>query len=208
MKSTRLVLGLLLAGGAATAQQYTISTFAGIGTSPGFYPVPGDGAVSAPTAQIYSPGALALDHSGNLYIADYLSRVIWEVTGGNINPPVVGTTSPGSSGNDGPAVLATIYQVRGLAVDPGGNLYIADAGSANVRIVNPSGQINGFAGNGTSGYSGDGGASDQRITDLTVRGCGGFVWKHLHLRLRHSHRARGDYQRHYFDHLRERNCRQ
>jgi len=157
MKSIPLVLGLLLAAGAATAQQYTISTFAGIGTSPGFYPVPGDGAVSAPSAQMYSPGALALDKSGNLYVNDYLSYVIWEVSNNAVNPPIVGTTSPGSAGDDGPATLATIYQVRGLAIDPGGNLYIADAGSANVRIVNPSGQIFTFAGNGVSGYAGDGG---------------------------------------------------
>ena len=132
MKSIPLVLGLLLAAGAATAQQYTISTFAGIGTSPGFYPVPGDGAVSAPSAQMYSPGALALDKSGNLYVNDYLSYVIWEVSNNAVNPPIVGTTSPGSAGDDGPATLATIYQVRGLAIDPGGNLYIADAGSANL----------------------------------------------------------------------------
>ena len=154
-----LVLGLLLAAGAANAQQYIISTFAGIGTSPGFYPVPGDGAVSAPSAQMYSPGALALDKSGNLYVNDYLSYVIWEVSNNAVNPPVVGTTSPGSAGDDGPATLATIYQVRGLAIDPGGNLYIADAGSANVRIVNPTGQIFTFAGNGVSGYAGDGGSA-------------------------------------------------
>ena len=164
MKSIPLVLGLLLAAGAATAQQYTISTFAGIGTSPGFYPGPGLTAVPATTSQIYSPGALALDHSGNLYIADYLSRVIWEVTSGNMNPPVVGTSSPGSAGDDGPAVLATIYQVRGITVDPGGNLYIADAGSAKVRIVNPTGQIFTFAGNGNSGYAGDGG----KATDASL----------------------------------------
>jgi uncharacterized protein (TIGR03437 family) len=100
---------------------------------------------------------MALDKSGNLYVNDYLSYVIWEISNTAVNPPIVGTTSPGSAGDDGPATLATIYQVRGLAVDPGGNLYIADAGSAKVRIVNPSGQIFTFAGNGTSGYSGDGG---------------------------------------------------
>ena len=164
MNRILLVPGLLLAACAASAQQYNISTFAGIGTAPGFYPGPGVAAVTAITAQIYSPGALALDHSGNLYIADYLSSVIWEVTGGIMNPPVVGTGSPGNAGDDGPAVLATVYQVRGITLDPGGNFYIADAGSANVRIVNPSGQIFTFAGNGVSGYAGDGG----KATDASL----------------------------------------
>jgi len=164
MNRILLVPGLLLAACAASAQQYNISTFAGIGTAPGFYPGPGVAAVTAITAQIYSPGALTFDHSGNLYIADYLSNVIWEVTGGIMNPPIVGTGSPGSTGDDGPAVLATVYQVRGITFDPGGNLYIADAGSADVRIVNPSGQIFTFAGNGVSGYAGDGG----KATDASL----------------------------------------
>ncbi len=149
-----IILGLTLAAGPATAQQYTISTVAGIGTVQGYT---GDGGpVSA--AQFWSPGALALDSKGDLYISDYLQYVVREVSGGNINS-IAGSNTFGFAGDFGPGFpQASLSLVQGLAVDPGGNLYIADTSNHVVRILNPSGSIYPFAGvNATPGYAGDGG---------------------------------------------------
>jgi uncharacterized protein (TIGR03437 family) len=151
MKSTQIVFGLLLAAGAATAQQYTISTVAGIGTAEGYV---GDGGAPG-QAQLDFPFKVAVDSKGNLYIADYYTYVVREVSNGVINT-IAGDTTPGFLGDGGPGIQGEITFVHGLAADSKGNLYIADTTNARVRMVDTSGNISTFAGNGTPGYSGDG----------------------------------------------------
>ncbi len=63
------------------------------------------------------------------------------------------------SGDGGPATSASLTRPFGVAVDAAGNLYIADAGNNRIRKVSPSGIITTVAGNGTPGFSGDGGSS-------------------------------------------------
>jgi sugar lactone lactonase YvrE len=63
----------------------------------------------------------------------------------------------GYSGDKGLAINAKLNIPSDMAVDSAGNLYICDPGNNVVRKVDPSGVITTFAGNGTSGYSGDGG---------------------------------------------------
>lgn len=70
---------------------------------------------------------------------------------------VAGTGAQGYGGDGGPALEALLSFPAGLAVDAGGNLYIADAGNACVRVVRPDGTISTVAGTGTPGFSGDGG---------------------------------------------------
>src|SRR5450631_4377901 len=104
MKIHHIVLGLLLAAGAATAQQYTISTIAGIGGVQGYF---GDG--GAPTgAELDFPYRVAVDSKGNYYIADYLTNVIREVTSGGIIGTIAGTGSFGFQGDGGPGIQAFI----------------------------------------------------------------------------------------------------
>ena len=155
MKSTQIVFGLLLAAGAATAQQYTISTVAGIGTVQGYY---GDGG-PAPQAVLDFPFKVTVDSKGNFYLADYYTYVVREVSAGIINT-VAGDATPGFQGDGGPGVQAEISFVHGLTTDSKGNLYIADTSNFRVRMVAAStGIITTFAGNGTPGYSGDGGTA-------------------------------------------------
>ena len=114
-------------------------------------------------AKLNSPEGLALDASGNLYIADTGNNCVREVSTGGIITAVAGNSVAGSlgdggySGDGGPAISAQLSQPDGVAVDRAGDLFILDQTGAVVREVDPSGTIKTIAGNGTPGYSGDGG---------------------------------------------------
>ncbi|HUI55721.1 MAG TPA: hypothetical protein VLY04_12165 [Bryobacteraceae bacterium] len=128
-----------------------INTVAGNGT-PGFG---GDGA-SATAAELNVPSGLALDASGNLYIADFSNNRVRRVSPGGTITTVAGNGSIGYSGDSGSAASAQLTTPSGVAVDSSGNLYIADTGNNAVRVVT-GGIIHTVAGNGLAGFSGDGG---------------------------------------------------
>ena len=128
-----------------------ITTVAGNGVCCGFS---GDGG-AATNAQIYSPGALAVDTLGNLYIADELNQRVRRVSPDGIISTVAGTGVQGYSGDGGLAVNAQLRDPIGVAIDSAGNLYIAD--STRIREVSSNGIIGTVAGTGGQGYSGDGG---------------------------------------------------
>ena len=107
-----------------------INTIAGTGSAGSG----GDGAI-ATVATVNYPCDVALDASGNLYIADtdnYRIRVVMKNSG--IINPVAGAGSYGSTGDGGQAVLATFYNPHGIALDSMGNLYVADSGNNRVRM--------------------------------------------------------------------------
>ncbi len=131
----------------------TITHFAGLGY--GRYS--GDGG-PATAAGISAPYSLTTDRIGNVYIADAANLVIRKVDTAGIITTVAGT--PGRFGYfNGDGIAATNAQIGapgGVAVDNAGNIYIADANS-RVRKVNTSGVISTVAGNGSVGYTGNGG---------------------------------------------------
>ena len=150
-----LVLAALAAAvaGAQTADDRTIETVAGGGSSFG-----DRGAATA--GQLNTPSGVALDGAGNLYIADTNNHRIRKVDAstGNIST-VAGTGTDGYSGDGGAATAARLNSPSGVAVDGAGNLYIADTGNSRIRKVDSSGNISTVAGTGTDGYSGDGAAA-------------------------------------------------
>lgn len=129
-----------------------ISTYAGNQIS-GFS---GDGG-AATSASMQSNTHIALDAAGNLYITDNAGARIRKVSAstGVINT-IAGTGIAGNTGNGGAAILAQI-QVGSIAVDAAGNIYFADFINSVIRKINVAGTISLYAGNGTAGYSGDGG---------------------------------------------------
>jgi len=129
-----------------------ITTIAGNGTT-GYS---GDGG-PALNATLNSPQGLLVDSAGNVYISDYSNSVVRVVSPSGTISTLAGNGTPGYAGDGGPAKSAQLNGPLGLALDSSGNLYIADSGNHVVRIVRPSGTISTFAGNGTLGYSGDGG---------------------------------------------------
>ena len=135
-----------------------VTTIAGLGPDESGYS--GDHG-PAKEARLNMPEGIALDNSGNLYIADAGNGVIRKVFNGTITT-VAGTGSSGYSGDGGPATAATFSSLHGIAVDNDGNIYVADAGNSVIRkITIASGIITTVAGNGTAGYSGDGGRATQ-----------------------------------------------
>ncbi len=129
-----------------------ISAFAGSGTG-GFS---GDGGV-ATNARIHLPGGVAVDAAGNVYIADTYNNRIRKVSTNGIITTVAGSsnTPNGLIGDGGQATNATLSFPRGVALDPSGNLYIADTGNERVRKVDANGIITTVAGNGTTGTIGN-----------------------------------------------------
>ena len=100
---------------------------------------------------------MAVGADGSLYIADSVSRRILRVGSDGILTVVAGMTSPGFSGDGGPAIQAQLDTPQGVALGLDGSLYIGDSFNNRIRRVGLEGIITTVAGNGTFGYSGDGG---------------------------------------------------
>jgi RHS repeat-associated protein len=130
------------------------------------------------SAEVSTPGGVAFDASGNLYIASYSGNVIRKVDAAiGIITTVAGTGTAGYSGDGGSALNAELNGPCGLAIDAAGNIYIADTNNYRVRKVTAStGIIATVAGTGVFGYSGDGGAATSAeitlIQGLTVDAAG------------------------------------
>jgi hypothetical protein len=139
-----------------------ITTIAGTGTV-GYS---GDGG-PATAANLSSPYGVVVDAGGNVFIADYGNHRVREVVKatGNIIT-VAGTGTFGFSGDGGPATAAQLYYPETLALDPSGNLFIADSRNQRIReVVQATGDIVTVAGNGSFGYSGDGGPATSAMLD-------------------------------------------
>ena len=138
-----------------------ITTVAGTGTS-GYS---GDGGAAA-KAELNYPGGVALDASGNLFIADSANNLIRKVAANGIITTLAGNGTQGYSGDGGAATSAELGAPEGVALDASGNLFIADTSNNRVRKVGASGIITTVAGNGTNGYSGDGGVATHAQLSL------------------------------------------
>ena len=137
--------------------QSIITTIAGSGTPPNNYGYSGDGG-QATNAKLSEPSWSVIDNLGNLYIDDAANNVIRKVNITGIITTIAGTGTAGYSGDGGPATNAEFNEPYAIAFDKAGNLYIADGINRAIRKINVStGIIITIAGNGTAGYSGDGG---------------------------------------------------
>ncbi len=133
-----------------------ITTFAGIGS----FGFAGD-AAEATLAQLNRPIGLALDATGNLYIADsYNFRIRKVGTDGNINT-IAGNGTAEYGGDGGPATDANLNYPQGVTLDAAGNLYIADTFNGSIRKVTTDGNITTVAGVGSNGDFGDAGPATQ-----------------------------------------------
>ncbi|HTA63830.1 MAG TPA: T9SS type A sorting domain-containing protein [Bacteroidia bacterium] len=130
----------------------TIITIAGNGT----FGYSGDGG-QATLAKLGKPGGLAFDGTGNIYFADAENHCIRKIDNSGTITTIAGNGTSGYSGDAGQATNAQLYNPYGVVFDAYGNLFIADGYNNRIRKVNSVGIISTIAGNGTSGYNGDGG---------------------------------------------------
>ncbi len=130
-----------------------ISTIAGNGAQ-GYK---GDGG-PATAGELDYPNGIAIDGSGNIYITDAGNYAIRKISPAGIISTIAGDGVYGYSGDGGPAASAKLANPFGITVDGGGNVYFADQANNRIRKINAStGIISTVAGDGTAGYSGDGG---------------------------------------------------
>ena len=119
------------------------------GTLTGFAQGFADGATT--TAQFNTPGSVAVDASGNVYVADRLNHRIRLISPSGIVTTLAGSGISGFM--DGNGTAAKFNNPSGIAVDASGNVYVADKGNNRIRKITPNGLVTTIAGSGVAGYS-------------------------------------------------------
>jgi hypothetical protein len=137
----------------------------------------GDGG-QARSAQLSSPGDVAVAGDGSVFIADTGNNRIRRIAPNGVISTIAGSTA-GFSGDGGPAAMAKLNGPRDLAVGSDGSLLVADTGNNRIRQISTSGIINTVAGSATPGPGGDGSpAVDAQLnspTSLVALPNGGFL---------------------------------
>jgi sugar lactone lactonase YvrE len=124
----------------------------------------GDGG-TAVKAQLDQPQGFAFDRAGNLYISDSANNRVRRIDARGVITTVAGNGRHGYSGDGGPATRAKLSDPYGLALDTGGNLYVAEPDDGVVRRIDTKGVITTVAGTGRLGFSGDGGPATKAKLD-------------------------------------------
>ena len=139
-----------------------ITRIAGTAGSAGFS---GDGELAV-NSRLNQPTGVAVDGSGNVYISDTTNNRIRKITAATgVISTIAGNGQAGSSGDNGPALSATLNFPYGLAIASNGDVYYAEFSSNRVRkITVATGIISTVAGTGTAAYNGD----DRPATEAAV----------------------------------------
>jgi sugar lactone lactonase YvrE len=117
----------------------------------------GDGGPAA-AAELDDPRGLALDHDGNLYVADAVANRVRRIDRLGVVTTAAGTGTAGYDGDFGSADRAALNEPRAVAVDAADNVFIADAANHRLRrIDHATGRITTIVGTGAAGFDGDGG---------------------------------------------------
>ncbi len=102
-------------------------------------------------ASFNQPYGVAVDSSGNIYVADVNNNEIRKITPGGVVTTFAGSTTSGHS--DGLSNIASFYYPYGVAVDSSGNIYVADTGNNEIRKITPGGVVTTLAGSTIAGHA-------------------------------------------------------
>ena len=162
-RSVAAAVLVLCAVGLTTGVQAasTIGRFAGTGVA-GFS---GDG--GAVQAQLNDPTGIARGPDGALYVCDTANHRVRKISSDGTITTVAGTGEPGWSGDGGPATAAKLHEPYEVRFDPAGNVFWVERLSHTVRKLDrKTGIVTTVAGNGSAGFSGDGGpATRAQLSD-------------------------------------------
>ncbi len=109
------------------------------------------GSTDGTVRHLVGPQGAAVDGTGNLYVADSSSNLIFKITAGGVVTTLAGTAGVAGSA-DGTGAAARFYGPWGIAVDGSGNVYVADYGNCAIRKITPDGVVTTIA--GTAGVCG------------------------------------------------------
>jgi sugar lactone lactonase YvrE len=153
-----------------------ITTIACTGSHGGAAGIPYANEIPATAANLTYPVSVALDCSGNIYIADWGSQTVRRIDASGVIHAFAGTREGNYNGDGIPATAAELNSPSCVLADCYGNVFIADAWNNRIRKVTPDGMISTIAGNGNPTYSGDGGpataASIWIPNGITFDACG------------------------------------
>jgi len=116
-----------------------VSTLAGAGFA-GY----GNGAGS--NARFYGPSGVVVDSSGDLYVSDYLNRLVRKVSNAGVVSTVAGGAAQLTGSADGTGATASFFNPAGIAMDSSGHLYVADSYNHRIRKISPEGVVSTLAG--------------------------------------------------------------
>ncbi len=119
-----------------------VTTFAGSGNQGNFN-------ATGIAASFNNPSAVAVDGTGNIYVADAGNSLIRKITPAGVVTTLAGNNVPGS--NDGTGTAASFNNPTGITVDAAGNIYVADSGNSLIRKITLAGVVTTLAGSGTKG---------------------------------------------------------
>lgn len=169
-----LVLGLFALVPRDASAEAIITTVAGTGSA-GYS---GD-AGPATAADLNTPTALATQADGAILVADSGNHRVRRIDPAGVVTTVAGSGAAGFTGDDGPALQASLKSPIGVLALPDGAFLVADSGNHRIRRVSPSGVITTVAGTGISALAGDGGpavaAALSSPTHLALDGTGGIL---------------------------------
>ncbi|MEI6209607.1 MAG: FG-GAP-like repeat-containing protein [Desulfuromonadales bacterium] len=135
----------------------SVTTFAGGGGS-------GSNDGTGTSAKLNEPRGIAVDSSGNLYVADYDNHIIRKITSAGVVTTLAGLAGSQDS-TDGTGVAARFKGPCGIAVDSAGNVYVADTGNHAIRKITPAGVVTTFAGSPGSSGNADGTGTAARFSE-------------------------------------------
>jgi len=113
----------------------------------------GHGGVIVPDTvpSFYNPTGVAVDATGNIFVADYGNNLIRKITPGGVVSTFAGSGNQGSI--DAAGLLASFNSPTGITIDASGNLFVGDAGSNRIRKITPDGKVVTFAGSDSTGFA-------------------------------------------------------